>query len=131
MAINEILGSWHSGEGRYAIELTMYGTGGNGLVGMLCGGEKPHIGGVAYANPRPISNGSGTTADISTVCGPGHKDVIVAQLVAKKLCINVGEAVCVTAGVHIDNATAFEIDLLRQNCLQVADDFITAYQKNR
>ena len=128
MQFGEYLGNWIFGNGRTAILLSAFGTGGNGLCVMLTGGELAHIGGVAYAAPRNKSNADGITADISTVCGSGHKDVYAAAIAAKKICVSLGETICVTAGIHVDNATPEELERINKNVEAVTDAFIVSYQ---
>ena len=121
------LGLWQYGTGRYQVFLAVYGSGGRGLCAFLYGGERPHTGGAAYAVPRPRSDGQGVTADISTICAPGHKDVRAAEAIAKALCIPTQEDISLTAGIHIDQANQAEIQLLLKNCQAVANQFIQDY----
>ena len=128
MRFGEYLGNWSFGIGRSAISLSAFGTRGHGLCVMLTGGELAHVGGVAYAAPRNKSNGDGITADISTVCGAGHKDVYAAVIAAKKICVSLGETTCVTAGIHLDHATPSELELINKNIEAVTNAFIASYQ---
>ncbi len=127
MKTAESLGIWRIGEGRLAVELLMAGTGGSGLCGFISGGERAHVGGCAYAVPRDKSSGVGLTADVSTICGPGHKDSDMAQQLAKIISIGTGETVSLTAGLHVENASAQELEKLRQNCIMAAEEFVRAY----
>ena len=88
-----------------------------------------HVGGVAYAVPRPKSSGEGLTADLSTICGPGHKDVYAAQTVAKQLCLATNETVCICAGLHLDHARQAQIKEMMDNCTQAAQQAAEAYEK--
>lgn len=115
MQFAEFLGTWTAGSGKLAVSASAFGTGGNGLCVMLTGGEKAHVGGTAYAVPRMRSDGTGLTADISTICGPGHKDVYAAAAAAKNISIMFNEPVCVTAGIHVDHAGEEEIAELDRN----------------
>lgn len=119
-----------SSNGSYTIDLVLHTTGGRGLSGYLSGGTA-HVGGVAYAVPQPKIGGDGLTADISTICGPGHKDVYAAQKVAQRLCVATNEAVCICAGIHIDNATKEEIGQLLFLCLDAADRALQQYLEEK
>lgn len=123
----EYLGVWKAGEGRLEVQLMMSGTGGKGLCGFISGGESAHVGGTAYAVPRKKSSGEGLTADVSIICGPGHKDVYMAQTLAKLISIPTNEAVSLTAGVHVDKASPEELAQLQSNCITVAEEFVKAY----
>ena len=111
-----------------AVRLTLSTTQGRGLCGFLTGGEA-HVGGVAYAVPRPKSSGEGLTADLSTICGPGHKDVYAAQTVAKQLCLATNETVCICAGLYLDHASQAQIKEMMDNCAQAAQQAAEAYKK--
>lgn len=117
-----------AGSGPCAVRLTLSTTQGRGLCGFLTGGTA-HVGGVAYAVPRPKSSGEGITADISTICGPGHKDVYAAQTVAKQLCLATGETVCICAGLHLDHASGAQIKEMMENCAQAAGQAAMEYKK--
>ena len=112
------------GAGRRLLPTTQ----GRGLGGCLPGGVA-QVGGVAYAVPRPKSSGEGLTADLSTICGPGHKDVYAAQAVAKTLCLATNETVCICAGLHLDHASQAQIEEMMDNCAQAAQQAAEAYKK--
>lgn len=117
----------HSGNDRCQISLVLHCTAGKGLCGFLTGGTA-HVGAVAYAVPRPKSSGDGMTADISSICGPGHKDIYAAQKVAERICLNVTETVCICAGIHIDHASQDEIKEILKFCLDAADQAVDQYR---
>lgn len=114
--------SVRAGEGRLRVTLEVARTGGQGLACFLHGGTLPHVGGQALASPGPLLHGARLSrADLWVATVPGHKDAEVAAAVARRLCIATGEAVSVAAGIHIDDATPEQIEVLRRNCLEVAD----------
>jgi len=80
-----------------------------GLICSLTGGESPHVGCVCLSVPRKSLTGNGLSCDtyITPVCG--HKDHIVAQKVAEKLCVSLNVPVSITCGIHVDNATSDQI----------------------
>lgn len=111
-----------TGEGRRTVELVVVDTG-DGLVGILTGGEHRHVGGVVLASPRTSLTGSGQpSCDTYIVPVCGHLDVEVAREVAITLCANSGVAVTVTAGIHIDDATSEDLREIRESCRQLAED---------
>lgn len=119
-----------SSNGVFQISLVLHCTKGRGLCGYLSGGTA-HVGGVAYAVPRPRSNGDGITADISSICGPGHKDVYAAQKVAERICLRTKETVCICAGIHIEHADKEEISQLMELCLKAADQAVEKYETTK
>lgn len=103
------------GEGRCQVSLTLLDTG-NGLNGLLTGGEKPHVGGVVLALPRPSLSGKGWSADVYITPVPGHKDVYVARTVADTLARELRCPVVVTAGIHSDHLSAEEVNEIIGHC---------------
>ncbi|MBW1715684.1 MAG: hypothetical protein JRJ77_07640 [Deltaproteobacteria bacterium] len=77
---------------------------GEDLLVAIWGGEKPHIGAVAVAQPRPsLKDESVVSATASVFCYLGHKDDIIAKEAAEKLSATLNTNVTVTAGVHWDD----------------------------
>lgn len=112
-----ILPIWQGqeGEGRCKISLTLQDTG-DGINGLLIGGDKPHIGGVVLALPRPSLRGEGWSADVFITPVPGHKDVEVARMVADSLARELRCSVVVTAGIHTDNLSSEELNQIISHC---------------
>lgn len=107
------------GEGRCQISLTLLDTG-QGINGLLVGGEKPHIGGVVLALPRPSLTGQGWSEDVFITPVPGHKDVDVARSVAGLLARHLQCTVVVTAGIHSEHLSPEELRLIVDHCDKLA-----------
>lgn len=105
---------YHYGTGRVHLLLQLYDTG-NGLQGLLTGGETPHIGGVVLAVPRKSLTGDGWSADLYITPVPNHKDVDFASPLANSLARLSHSPVVITAGIHSDLITSEELDQLRSN----------------
>jgi len=103
------------GQGRCRISLILIDTG-NGLHGLLTGGEKSHVGGVVLALPRPSLSGKGWSTDVYITPVPGHKDVDVARTVADTLARALQCPVVVTAGIHSDNLRPEELSEIIDHC---------------
>jgi hypothetical protein len=72
--------------------------------------ENPHIGGVSLF-----------CGEMHTIHKPHHKDHIISQKISKKLGEVLKKDVLVICGIHIDNATKDQIDLVIKNtekCIQ-------------
>ena len=95
-----------SGEGRYKVWLSKEELG-KDLVYILGGGEKSHIGSVVVKEP-------GREPKIIKLVG--HYDHLVLEPIAVKACEKYGKTIVAVGGVHIDNASKEEIDLLISNC---------------
>lgn len=75
---------------------------GEDLVLTLSGGEKPHIGCVVQAVPRPSLSGDGTISVTSSVINlTGHKDEFLCRRLAENRCRETGKVVVCTGGVHM------------------------------
>jgi len=91
------------------------------IFASVTGGTRPHIGAVALAEPADASHPvteepvKRTSGKVSVLTAEGHKDAVIAEMFAKKLCEKYGVNVCVSAGVHVDDASKEEIALLLDN----------------
>jgi hypothetical protein len=98
-----------SGEGKYKVFLDKKELD-NDLVYILGGGEKAHIGGVVICEP-----GKKTQA----IRLEGHYDDIVLKPIAEAACKKYKTKVVAVGGVHVDNASKEEIELLVNNCKEL------------
>ena len=114
------------GEGRCQITLILMDTG-NGIHGLLTGGEKPHVGGVVLALPRPSLRGKGWSADGYITPVPGHKDVNVAQTVAEMLARELRIPVVITAGIHSDHLDQEELSKIVGYCDALTQSAVDAF----
>jgi hypothetical protein len=90
-------------QGEYDVEAHVRSVGEDLLVA-ISGGEKPHIGAVAVAQPRPsLKDPTVTSATASVICYVGHKEDDLAKHAAEKLAASFNTRVVVTAGIHWDN----------------------------
>lgn len=105
---------YHYGSGRVNLQLQLLDTG-NGLQGLLTGGETPHIGGVVLAVPRQSLTGEGWSTDLYITPVPNHKDVDFASPLANALARLSHSPVVITAGIHSDSITSEELEQLRSS----------------
>ena len=83
---------------------------GDDLCITVSGGERPHIGSVAIAVPRPSLTGNGSMSCTSSVINlTMHKDEEIVRRIAEKACIKHGCTVVCTGGFHKDVITNKEI----------------------
>ena len=99
------------------------------LLIAIWGGEKPHIGAVAVAQPRPsLKDPDVTSATASVICFVGHKEDELAKAAAEILSATLNTAVVVTAGIHWDNLdeeaiariiknSEIMVDMILQKCI--------------
>lgn len=78
----------------------------------VCGGTLFHVGAVAVAYP----SASGSEVTVSELIIPEHKDHYAARIFAEQMAGKLGCSIAVSAGIHIDDASKEEIELLLENC---------------
>jgi hypothetical protein len=100
-----------SGEGKYKVFLEEKKIG-DDLIFILGGGESSHIGGVVICEP-------GKKPQIIRL--KGHYDDIVLYPIAETACKKYNTKVIAVGGVHVDNASQEEIDLLVKNCKELVE----------
>jgi len=80
------------------------------------GGDAYHIGATALAVPRPsLADPAAPSASASVICVTAHKEDELARAAALELATEFGCRVSVSAGIHVDNATAEDISQLLRN----------------
>jgi hypothetical protein len=90
-------------EDRYNLRASARWIGGDLLV-VIWGGERPHIGAVSLAQPRPSLKDSGImSATASVICVVGHKEDDLVKEASEFLAAALNTRVVVTAGIHWDN----------------------------
>lgn len=76
---------------------------GRDLCVAVTGGDRPHLGCAALASPHPgITDPSVSSATVSTLNLPGHRDDRLADSIAKTLSSALSRPVAVLCGVHFD-----------------------------
>jgi hypothetical protein len=97
----------------------------------IWGGEKPHIGAVAVAQPRPsLKDPDVTSASASVICLVGHKEDELAKAAAEILAAALNTRVVVTAGIHWDNLDPQGIQRIIQNSEILVDMILTRIVEN-
>jgi len=102
---------------------------GNDLLIAIYGGDAHHIGGVATAYPTESHYRNASTVSVSTLTLPGHKDYVVANTAAEKICKALEVPTVVTVGIHYDNASRTEIEEIISVVNALVDEIIAHYQK--
>ena len=107
--------------GEYDIEAHVRSIGEDLLVA-IWGGERPHIGAVAVAQPRPsLKNPAVTSATASVFCYVGHKEDDLAKEAAERLAASFNARVVVTAGIHWDHLSEEDIGKVVRNSRNLLD----------
>jgi len=95
-----------SGEGKYRVFIKKI-TNGDDLIYVLGGGEQSHIGGIVICEPGKKPN---------SIRLEGHYDDIVLSPIAEAASKKYKTKVVAIGGVHVDNASKEEIEILIKNC---------------
>ncbi|MBW1862177.1 MAG: hypothetical protein JRJ02_07365 [Deltaproteobacteria bacterium] len=102
-------------EGRYDLEAYVRFIGQDLLVA-IWGGERPHIGAVSIAQPRPsLKDPTVTSSTASVFCLLGHKEDELTKAAAEVLAAALNTNVIVTAGTHWDNIDQNDIEKVIRN----------------
>jgi hypothetical protein len=82
-----------------------------GVVISLSGGDLPHVGAVALAEPRPSRrNDTKMSSSVSVLVRLGHKEDDLAKRLAGEVASSLNLPVVFSAGIHIDDANEKQID---------------------
>jgi hypothetical protein len=92
------------GEGRTRVMLSAQWLGRDLVIYIY--NENAHIGAIALGEYDPDSGRAST----SVITRLGHKDDVVAQKAAYRVCKSTKRPVCVIAGIHVDRIYGTEID---------------------
>jgi hypothetical protein len=114
------------GEGKWKVNLTLVKTTpGKGIIAVLTGGEEPHVGAIAVAIPSSVIHyPEKIRSSISVFTFPGHMDDKIAVPSAKKLSEKLKEPIIMICGLHIHNATAYDIKKLLKNSSTVVNEAV-------
>lgn len=103
-------------KGRFKIEANAILVG-EDLIVSIWGGSGPHVGAVAMAVPRPsLRNSDVISATSSVLTRVGHKEDDIVKKVSERLSSELGKVVVVSAGIHWDDITNDEINIIRLVC---------------
>jgi len=102
---------------------------GNDYLVCIYGGDEHHIGGVATAYQTQSHYRDASTTSVNTMALPGHKDYLIANSAAEKICKALHAPAVVTVGIHYDDATKAEITQIVDGADDLVEDMIQHYQK--
>ncbi len=94
-----------AGEGRYSVRLESYNIGKDMLI-VITGGEEEHIGSATLIESK---------GHLQTMIKKGHQDHVVSEKMANIIYDTIGKDLLVVCGIHIDDASKEEIDILVDN----------------
>jgi hypothetical protein len=99
--------------GRFSIQARVQEMGRDVLVS-LWGGDRPHIGAIGMATPRPsLKDPKKWSATSSNFTYIGHKEDTVVKMISEKLASRLRTNIVVVAGIHWDNIRPEEIEIIQ------------------
>ena len=98
---------------------------GEDLLIAIWGGDRPHIGAVAVAQPRPsLRDKRKISATASVFCFLGHKDDLIAKEAAERISSALNTNVTVAAGIHWDDIDEAGITCVMENSRELVEMII-------
>ncbi|KMT22890.1 hypothetical protein [Clostridium cylindrosporum] len=110
------------GTGKYVVEGFAIWCG-EALNITIGGGEKYHIGAVGIAIPSSLKGENKRSATTSVLCIQEHKEDEYARYAAKHLATALDCVVTVSIGIHIDDVSKEDIEVLSNNFKEIIDKF--------
>lgn len=99
---------------------------GHDLCITISGGDKPHIGSVAIAEPREsLKNDGSRSATVSTFNFVGHKDDEIANAVAHAIAARTNRRTVVLCGLHYNEIGSATLDSLYALSEQIVEDVLS------
>ncbi len=108
-----------AGEGRYTVRFKSYKIGKDRLV-VITGGEEEHIGSATLIESKD---------HMQTMIKKGHKDHIVSEKMANIIYDKIGKDLLVICGIHIEDASKEEIDILVHNAKECVEQFLLTQEE--
>jgi hypothetical protein len=97
---------------------------GQDILVSIWGGNRPHIGAIGMAIPRPsLKDPNKWSATSSNFTFVGHKEDLLVKKISEKIASHLRRNVVVIAGVHWDDTTSKEIKMI-ENLIQKMSDQI-------
>jgi len=115
--------------GRLKIELTCISMG-KDLCVVISGGEIPHLGAMAVAQVRAsLADPAKLSSSTSVITLVGHKEDALAKEVAEKLAVQLNKNIVTCCGIHLDDGTKDEINIVSDMVNKMIQVLITQYKE--
>ena len=103
---------------------------GEDLVISIWGGNRPHVGALALAIPRPsLKNPALTSSTASVLARLGHKENDIVKRVSERVSARLNKVVAVAAGMHWDHIPEKDIQVVAVACEELVDNVIRELHK--
>ena len=126
--VGQTVSSFQLSEGRFKLDVVVVQMG-QDLSVCLFGGDRPHIGSVALAVPRPSLRAPAIRSATASVLNVvGHKEDRLTRSAAEQLAAGLGCVVSVAAGIHYDDLDDPGIETICRLVQDVVDRVLAQYQ---
>jgi hypothetical protein len=125
---SKISSTFSAGSGKFRINMSI-STVNEGILVVVGGGERSHIGAAAIAVPYTNVKNQLLDSSSSVITLPEHKDDVLAKAISEKLAKSLNQIVVAVAGVHVDNASKSDVELLVSNCMACTEKAICHLKK--
>lgn len=114
-------------EGRFEVFAKVFEIGPDCLV-ILWGGTRPHVGAVGMAQVRPsLRDPNKRAASSSVFTFVGHKEDMAAKMMSEELAKRLGRNTVVAAGIHWDDLTDIEIEIITKLSQSILEDIVKKF----
>ena len=104
-----------AGYGKLKVTGVLTLTIGGGVL-QLYGGTREHVGSVTVSVPRPsLADKDSMSVTSSVINLPSHKEEAVGRPASELLAVALGLPIVCIAGIHVDEATSDEREILTKN----------------
>ncbi|HMM22112.1 MAG TPA: proteasome assembly chaperone 4 family protein [Selenomonadales bacterium] len=94
---------------------------------IISGGDRPHLGAVALAQPRPsLAEPDRLSPSVSLLTLVGHKEGGIACQAAERIASRTGRNVVVCCGIHVDEIQGGEITAVLEMVNTLVSDLLNA-----
>jgi hypothetical protein len=116
--------------GRFSIQALVQEIGRDVLVS-LWGGNRPHIGAIGMATPRPsLKDPKKWSATSSNFTYVGHKEDSVVKMMSEKLASRLKTHIVVVAGIHWDKIRPEEIEIIQELTRELGDQILNRFGRS-
>lgn len=96
---------------------------GNDLILICYGGDQPHVGAIALAQPYCDLSGKNTVS-VSIISALGHKDSLIAYHMAERVAKALQCTVSAVCGIHYDGISHEDIAMIIDLCKQMVEEYL-------
>lgn len=103
---------------------------GSDLLVAVEGGQKPHVGAIAVAIPRPsLSDAQKVSSSVSIFTLTAHKEDELARAMAGKIASSLNRVTVLTAGIHVEQISEDMIKIIEANAMGALESMLHYFRQ--